>query len=162
MSHDPPPWYIMKWTRNDTRPPCSRDVTEQCSRPDDVGVREALVSGQSPREQNGMVDGQAVRENESGSIVNRGANGSGAIDGTQLADELGPIPSFPPLALDPETGRILPVSDEELAARRDAALRMLAVLDQITDESDTDEKWREVYRNIDACRPHRPLFTGLY
>jgi len=57
---------------------------------------------------------------------------------------------------------MLPISDEELAARRDAALRMLQALDQITDESDTDEKWSEVYRNIDACRPHRPLFRGLY
>jgi len=69
---------------------------------------------------------------------------------------------FAPLVLDPKTGRMLPISDEELAARRDAALRMLQALDQITDESDTDEKWSEVYRNIDACRPHRPLFRGLY
>jgi len=123
---------------------------------------DRVVSGQSPQEQNVMVRGQATREKESGSFPNRGANGSGSVEGTELADELGPIPSFPPLALDPETGRMLPISDEELAARRDAALRMLKVLDQITDESDTDEKWREVYRNIDACRPHRPLFTGLY
>jgi hypothetical protein len=57
---------------------------------------------------------------------------------------------------------MLPVSDAVLAARRNASLRMLKVLDQITDESDTDEKWSEVYRNIDACRPHRPLFEGLY
>ena len=109
-----------------------------------------------------MVRGQATREEKSGPIAMSGANGSGSIEGTELTDELGPIPSFPPLALDPETGRMLPISDEELAARRDSALRMLNVLDQITDESDTDEKWREVYRNIDACRPHRPLFTGLY
>ena len=109
-----------------------------------------------------MVQGQAPREKESGSIAKSGANGSGAIEGTELADELGPIPSFPPLVLDPETGRMLPVSDEELAARRDAAIRMLKVLDQITDESDADEKWSEVYRNIDSCRPHCPLFRGLY
>jgi len=109
-----------------------------------------------------MVQGQATREKISGSIATNGANGSGSIEGTELTDELGPIPSFRPLALDPETGRVLPISDEELAARRDAALRMLKVLDQITDESDTDEEWREVYRNIDACRPHRPLFRGLY
>lgn len=109
-----------------------------------------------------MVHGQKPREKEPGSIARSGANGSGAFEGTELADELGPIPSFPPLALDPETGRVLPVSDQELAARRDAALRMLKVLDQITDESDTDEKWSEVYQNIDSCRPHRPLFRGLY
>lgn len=109
-----------------------------------------------------MRQGQAAPEKESGSIAKSGANGSESIVRTELADELGPIPSFPPLALDPETGRMLPISDEELAARRDAALRMLKVLDQITDESDTDEKWSEVYRNIDTCRPHRPLFRGLY
>jgi hypothetical protein len=57
---------------------------------------------------------------------------------------------------------MLPISDEEIAARRDAVLRMLKVFHQITDESDTDENWREVYRNIDAGRPHRPLFKGLY
>jgi hypothetical protein len=101
-------------------------------------------------------------QNELKSNANSGANGSGSNVATELVDELGPIPSFPPLALDPETGRILPVSDEELTARRDASLRMLRVLDQITDESDTDEKWSEVYRNIDACRPHRPLFEGLH
>ena len=79
-----------------------------------------------------------------------------------MFDELGPIPSFPPLSLDPETGRMLPLSRQELDARRDAALRMLKVLDQVTDENDTEENWREVYRNIDAARPHRPLFKGLY
>jgi hypothetical protein len=84
------------------------------------------------------------------------------VEGTELADELGPIPAFPPLALDPETGRMNPRSPEELDARRDAARRMLRFLDQITDESDTDENLREVYRNIDAFRPHRPLFEELY
>jgi hypothetical protein len=83
-------------------------------------------------------------------------------EGTELVDEMGPIPSFPPLSLDPLTGRVIPLSREEIEARRDAALRMLKVLDQITDENDTDENWREVYRNIDAFRPHRPLFKGLY
>jgi hypothetical protein len=88
--------------------------------------------------------------------------GSRCVQETELIDELGPIPSFPPLAVDPETGRIIPLSKEELDARRDAALRMLKVLDQITDDNDTDENWREVYRNIDASRPHRPLFKDLY
>ncbi len=88
--------------------------------------------------------------------------GSLSGDGTELVDELGPIPTFPPLRRDPETGRMIPLSQDEFEARRAAALRMLKVLDQITDENDTDENWREVYRNIDAFRPHRPLFEGLY
>jgi hypothetical protein len=96
------------------------------------------------------------------SAAQSGADGSGSVEGTELVDELGQIPTFPPVALDPMTGRMLPISDEEIAARRDAVLRMLKVLHQITDESDTDENWREVYRNIDAGRPHRPLFKGLY
>jgi hypothetical protein len=96
------------------------------------------------------------------SIAKRGENGSVSVQGAELVDELGPIPTFPPAAVDPNTGQILPMSEEEIAARHDAVLRMLKVLDQITDESDTDENWREVYRNIDAGRPHRPLFKGMY
>ena len=37
-------------------------------------------------------------------------------------------------------------------------------LDEIagmTDETDTDEVWRDVMRGIDESRPHRPLFVGL-
>jgi hypothetical protein len=113
---------------------------------------EAHVMGQS----------QATQEKESESIARIDVNGSSPIERTELADDRGPIPSFPPLALDPETGRMLLITDEELAARREASIRMLAVLEHITDENDTDEKWREVYRNIDAGRPHRPLFEGLY
>jgi hypothetical protein len=109
-----------------------------------------------------MVQGQATQEKEPGSIATSAANGCAVIEGTELADEIGPIPSFPPLVLDAKRGRLLAVSDDELAARRDATLKMLEVLDHITDENDTDEKWSEVCNNIDACRPRRPLFRGLY
>jgi len=109
-----------------------------------------------------MEQGDRTQRGElSSSTVNTGT-GRRLVQGTELADELGPIPSFPPVALDPGTGRMIPLSREELDERRDAALRMLKVLDQITDENDTDENWREVYRNIDAFRPHRPLFKELY
>jgi hypothetical protein len=109
-----------------------------------------------------MVGTSATPEKAPESITQNTGNGSRLSDGPELADELGPIPTFPPLTLDPATGRVLPVSNEEHAARRDAALRMLKVLDQMTDENDTDEMWQEVYRNIDASRPHRPLFRGLH
>jgi hypothetical protein len=135
----------------------------------DVELRPAIVStesgaelGHARKEKRVIGEGHATREKGSEAIARSGMNGISPIDGTELADDLGPIPSFPPLALDPETGRVRPVTDEEIAARRDAALRMLAALDQITDERDTDENWREVYRNIDSGRPHRPLFQGLH
>ncbi len=109
-----------------------------------------------------MEQSQITPAEETRSIGKGGENASVSVEGTELVDELGPIPTFPALALDPETGRMLPISEEEKAARRDAVLRMLRVLHQITDDSDTDENWREVFRNIDAGRPHRPLFQGLY
>jgi hypothetical protein len=79
-----------------------------------------------------------------------------------LSDADGPIPTFPPLAVDPATGRLLPMSDEEREARRAAAIRAIKAIRQITDETDTDERWAEVYRNIDERRPHRKLFEGMY
>ena len=56
-----------------------------------------------------MVRGQAPPEAISESIATSGANGSASNEGTELTDELGPIGSFPPSVLDPETGRVLPV-----------------------------------------------------
>ena len=79
-----------------------------------------------------------------------------------LSDEQGVIPSFGPLPLDPATGRLLPMSDEETAARRDAAIRAIKALSRMTNEPDDDVLWEEVYRNIDAGRPHRKLFEGMY
>jgi hypothetical protein len=105
---------------------------------------------------------QSTQTDGSVSIPESTANGQESLGAPRLTDEAGPIPAFSPASLDPRTGRMLPISDAERNARRDAALRMLKVLDQITDESDTDEQWREVYWNIDAARPHRPLFEGLY
>src|SRR5262245_57826037 len=79
-----------------------------------------------------------------------------------LRDEQGPIPQFPPVALDPVTGRRLPESPEEAEARRAAAIRVLKIVGNITDEHDTEENWIEAMRDIDAYRPHRPLFKGIY
>ena len=84
------------------------------------------------------------------------------LDQEPLCDAEGPIPAFPPLPIDPVTGRLLPMSEEERAARRAAAIRTIKAISQITDETDTDERWEEVYRNIDAERPHRKLFEGMY
>jgi len=79
-----------------------------------------------------------------------------------LCDDQGPIPEFPVLAVDSSSGRILPISDEQRAARREAAIRALKAISEITDETDTDDRWLEIYRNIDQGRPHRKLFEGMY
>jgi hypothetical protein len=77
-----------------------------------------------------------------------------------LADAAGPIPAFGPAAVD-EHGRIV-MADEEWEARRAAAVRALDAIAAITDETDTDETWRAVFRGIDEGRPHRKLFEGMY
>ena len=83
-------------------------------------------------------------------------------DQSSLCDDKGPIPEFPALAVDSSSGQILPISDEQRAARREAAIRALRVISEITDETDTDDRWEEIYRNVDDSRPHRKLFEGMY
>ena len=67
-----------------------------------------------------------------------------------LSDENGPIPAFGPVTTD-KHGRIV-MSQEEQEARRAAVIRMLAVVHDITDESDTDEVWDEVDRALGESR----------
>jgi arylsulfatase A-like enzyme len=66
-----------------------------------------------------------------------------------LSDEHGPIPAFGPARTD-MSGRVL-MNGEEHAARRDAAIRALAAIVQITDETDTDERWVEVFRGLEGA-----------
>ena len=61
----------------------------------------------------------------------------------------GPIPSFGPARTD-ESGRVL-MNDEERAARRDAAIRALAAIGQITDDTDTDERWADAFRGLEGA-----------
>jgi hypothetical protein len=79
----------------------------------------------------------------------------------QLCDEQGPIPTFPPVQCDSKTGRMLPMSDEERAARRDAVIRVLKVIEQ-REDNDPPGIEEEIMRGIDSHRPHRPLFKGMY
>lgn len=66
----------------------------------------------------------------------------------------------PPCTVDRDTGRLLPLTDEERRARSEALGRALDQVDQITDQTDTDERWGEIQRHIDEARPDRPLFGG--
>ena len=80
---------------------------------------------------------------------------------SSLYDDTGPIPEFPALAVDSSSGRILPISEEQRRSMRggDPVLRAIS---EVTDETDTDDRWEEIYRNIDDSRPHRKLFEEMY
>jgi hypothetical protein len=79
----------------------------------------------------------------------------------ELCDEDGPIPTFPPLALD-ERGRLIPITPEERTARHRAAMRALAALDKLPDD-DPPDAVIEMMRGIDSRRPPgQKLFEGMY
>jgi hypothetical protein len=93
------------------------------------------------------------------SVAPSGSNG--LQPAPELYDEDGPIPTFPPLALD-EHGRLIPLSAEERAARHRAAIRALAALDKLPDD-DPPDVMIEMMRGIDARRPPgQELFEGMY
>jgi hypothetical protein len=78
-----------------------------------------------------------------------------------LSDDQGPIPAFPPRALD-EHGRLIPLSPQERRARSQAAVRALEALRRLPDDDPpgTDER---LLRGIDENRlPGRKLFEGMY
>ncbi len=59
-----------------------------------------------------------------------------------------------------DQGRIIPPTAAEFEARKAAALRMIEKVRSIPDEPGEDD--RDFFRIIDAERPWRPLFEGLY
>jgi hypothetical protein len=70
-------------------------------------------------------------------------------------------PSARPLPCNDATGRVVPITPEEQArdarAIADLVERMLAMPDE-----DPPGAWEEAMRDLDAQRPHRRLFEGLY
>jgi hypothetical protein len=79
-----------------------------------------------------------------------------------LCDEQGPIPQFPPVALDPQSGQVIMPSAEEIAQRHAAALRALRALAQLPD-NDSPDVFEQGMRDIDAERlPGQKLFEGVY
>jgi hypothetical protein len=68
-------------------------------------------------------------------------------------------PAETPL-IDPTTGKLRPLSDEEHRACSEALHRGLEEIDSITDETDTDEVWDEVFRGLAAARPPYPPGNG--
>jgi hypothetical protein len=72
-----------------------------------------------------------------------------------------PAPSPRQAACNDATGRVLPVTPEEHAQKARAVEvfvdKMLAMPDE-----DPPGVWEEAMRDLDAHRPHRKLFEGLY
>ena len=87
---------------------------------------------------------------------------SGLSRSTGTADPDSP-PAAPtrPVSCNDSTGRVRPISAEEQAhdakAIADLVERMLAMPDE-----DPPGAWEEAMRDLDAHRPHRKLFEGLY
>jgi hypothetical protein len=52
--------------------------------------------------------------------------------------------------IDAATGRARPLSDQEQKTRSEALVRALAEIAEMTDETDTDEIWADVFRGIDV------------
>src|SRR4051812_49258518 len=74
-----------------------------------------------------------------------------------LADAQGPIPAFPPRAVD-EYGRLIPLPAEERRARTEAVLRTLGALRDLPDE-DPPDTMEQLIRGLDEHRPPgRKLF----
>ena len=90
----------------------------------------------------------------------RAASASDTSTSDELADELGPIPVFPPRQLD-EQGRLIPLTPEERKARSQAAIRALAAIKKLPD-GDPPGTEAEFMRGIDENHPaDRKIFEGL-
>lgn len=77
-----------------------------------------------------------------------------------LHDAEGPIPTFPPRRLD-SRGKLVPISDEERAARSCAIIRTLKAIETLPD--DAPGTTEEMMKGIEANRPvGAKLFEGMY
>jgi hypothetical protein len=74
-----------------------------------------------------------------------------------------PFTEWPHRDVDPRTGRLRPISDEEWRARMEALTRELAEIDAADDTP--DEMYDEILRGIDEERRRQgrpPAFEGQY
>ena len=62
--------------------------------------------------------------------------------------------------IDPVTGRLRPMSIEERQAQSESLQRVLDEMADITDETDTDELWADVFRGLDAARGEHQEASG--
>jgi hypothetical protein len=73
----------------------------------------------------------------------------------------GASPRRPVPCNDPITGRRFPITPEEQARNARAIAAFVELMLSMPDE-DPPGAWEEAMRNLDANRPHRKLFEGLY
>jgi hypothetical protein len=66
-----------------------------------------------------------------------------------------------PLPCNDATGRVLPITPEEQARNAKAIAELVERMLAMPDE-DPPGAWEEAMRDLDAHRPHRKLFEGLY
>ena len=59
------------------------------------------------------------------------------------------------------TGRVLPIGPEEQAQDAKAVAAFVELMFALPDD-DPPGVWEEAMRDLDAQRPHRKLFEGLY
>ena len=59
------------------------------------------------------------------------------------------------------TGRVLPITPEEQAQDAQAIAAFVELMFALPDD-DPPGAWEEAMRDLDAQRPHRKLFEGLY
>ncbi len=62
---------------------------------------------------------------------------------------------------DPVTGRAFPITPEEQARNAKAIAAFVERMMAMPDE-DPPGAWEEAMRDLDAQRPHRKLFEGMY
>ena len=66
-----------------------------------------------------------------------------------------------PVPCNDERGRVLPITPEEHARDTKAIAAFVELMYALPDE-DPPGAWEEAMRDLDAHRPHRKLFEGLY
>jgi hypothetical protein len=71
------------------------------------------------------------------------------------------VPSARRVPCNDATGRVRPISAEQQARNAQAIAAFVDLMLAMPDE-DPPGAWEEAMRDLDAHRPHRKLFEGLY
>lgn len=82
------------------------------------------------------------------------------VDEAALPGHAG-VPSPRRVPCNDTTGRVLPITPDEQAEKARAVAAFVDKMLSMPDE-DPPGAWEEAMRDLDAHRPHRKLFEGLY